>query len=771
PFLIRWTAAFLDNGYSYWPMDQRERGYFHAMLHHLSHEPIAKPWLKGIALKAKSLIEGKSSAINCIQECLETLGVEQNQAREYLVKTLLALPGWAGMFEQLKVRPDLVPGRCPPTELCDFLAVRLLLEEFACLNLYKGRPAKPSEKKLLKQLAGDEKLHDSEYCDLTSAWLLFQISLLLGLTERDWYSMKPKVCEQFIDLLNKFDELKRRSFWQLAYERRYRVSILDALLAHQKTLAKQRKAPSPIAQIVTCIDDREESLRRHIEELNPAYETYGVAAFFGVATYFRPLHYPMKTPLCPPTIVPKHLIEEHVDKAELPDWESRDRREKLWGKLSEFLSVGSRTLARGSLLSLWGAGTIIPLFTRLVAPSFHSRLFPQKSPVPTKLAIDWDKLNPEKDGLQLGYKTEEMVDIVASTLSTMGLTEFAPLVLILGHGSSSANNPHDAAYDCGACGGGSGAPNARAFAMMANREEVRQKLKERGIDIPNETYFVGGHHNTCDDSIDCFDLALMPESHKEQWTALAESLDEARCRDAQERCRRFLSVPEDVTPREALLRVENRSRDLAQPRPELGHATNALCLVGRRAWSRGLFLDRRVFLTSYNPAIDQDHSLLSSLLASVGPVGAGINLEYYFSYVDSIRYGSGTKLPHNVTGLLGVMDGHQSDLRTGLPWQMVEIHEPMRLLNIIEGTPEILGEVLESQPGLKQLVENGWILVAAFDPDSNRVWFYEKGEFQEHDPEKSEIEIVSHSVDWFRGRRGDLKPVSVCPKEVGRGQS
>ena len=32
-----------------------------------------------------------------------------------------------------------------------------------------------------------------------------------------------------------------------------------------------------------------------------------------------------------------------------------------------------------------------------------------------------------------------------------------------------------------------------------------------------------------------------------------------------------------------------------------------------------------------------------------------------------------------IAGLLGVMDGAQSDLRTGLPWQMVEIHEPTRL--------------------------------------------------------------------------------------------
>ena len=37
-----------------------------------------------------------------------------------------------------------------------------------------------------------------------------------------------------------------------------------------------------------------------------------------------------------------------------------------------------------------------------------------------------------------------------------------------------------------------------------------------------------------------------------------------------------------------------------------------------------------------------------------GPVGAGISLEYYFSSVDNERYGCGSKITHNLTGLFGV---------------------------------------------------------------------------------------------------------------------
>ena len=141
---------------------------------------------------------------------------------------------------------------------------------------------------------------------------------------------------------------------------------------------------------------------------------------------------------------------------------------------------------------------------------------------------------------------------------------------------------------------------------------------------------------------------------------------------------------------------------MAQPRPEYGHATNAFCIVGRRERTRGLFLDRRAFLVSYDPARDHDGALLARIMAAVVPVVAGISLAYYFSYVDPSGYGCGTKLPHNVTSLLGVMDGAQSDLRTGLPWQMVEIHEPTRLAIVVEGTPDRVWRGVQDNPAIQR---------------------------------------------------------------------
>ena len=245
---------------------------------------------------------------------------------------------------------------------------------------------------------------------------------------------------------------------------------------------------------------------------------------------------------------------------------------------------------------------------------------------------------------------------------------------------------------------------------MANRPEVRDALRERGIEIPADTWFIGGYHDTCSDDVELYDLDALPATHQADLERIRESLDKARARNAQERARRFESCPPHASPAAALRHVEERSEHLAEPRPEYGHCTNAVCVVGRRSLTRGLFLDRRAFLVSYDADQDPDDQSLAALMAAVVPVCAGISLEYYFSFVDNDRYGCGTKLPHNVTGLVGVMDGHASDLRTGLPWQMVEIHEPVRILFVIETTPERLMKVIDASPSL----ETSWWRIAGF---------------------------------------------------------
>ena len=437
--------------------------------------------------------------------------------------------------------------------------------------------------------------------------------------------------------------------------------------------------------------------------------------------------------------------------------------------------LSSRTLLRGWIsTSALGLLSAVPLIGHLLAPRRYALLreWMNKAFLPeprTELTLmrNTAKSQGAIVGVLMGFAAAEKTERVASVLRPAGVTRgFARLVVVLGHGSTSLNNPHESAHDCGACGGRRGGPNARLFAAMANRPEVRDGLRERGIEIPDDTWFIGGYHDTCSDDVEFYDAEALPDTHEADLIRIRESLDKARALNAQERARRFESCPVNASPDAALRHVEERSEHLGEPRPEYGHCTNSVCIVGRRSLTRGLFLDRRAFLVSYDAEEDTDNESLAALMASVVPVCAGISLEYYFSFVDNDRYGCGTKLPHNVTGLIGVMDGHASDLRTGLPWQMVEIHEPVRILFVIETTPERLMRIVNASASLKQLVENRWIRLATIDPASGTVQVHRNGGFRKFDEPVERLPAALSSAEWYRGKIEHL-PMAWIQTEAG----
>ena len=153
---------------------------------------------------------------------------------------------------------------------------------------------------------------------------------------------------------------------------------------------------------------------------------------------------------------------------------------------------------------------------------------------------------------------------------------------------------------------------------------------------------------------------------------------------------------------------------------------------------------------------DPNNTSLAGLLGAVIPVCAGISLEYYFSFVDNERYGCGTKLPHNVTGLVGVMNGYESDLRTGLPWQMVEIHEPVRNLFVIESTPERIEATIRANALNWEFLSKRWIRVAAMDPDTGAMQMYRNGVWEAVDGDDETLPSTRSSVEWYGGHREHL---------------
>lgn len=771
PLLIRYCAAFLDQGVAYWPLPNRELGLYGTFLSLYSQggDLAPDPWLRSLTrLLRKELLTGHDE-LSSLQASLASLGLPEHDWPTFLTASALALSGWAGMVRQVELRPDRTFNHTTGVSFAGFMAVRLLIERAATTHVARHHfGAKVSLLDLRATL--EHRLSDLPSRSATErAWPLFNLMQLLGRHGEEVRRLSVVQLAELFAELDVMSGLERRRLHHLAYERRFRLEVFDAFCGKSPD---QVAAPPPRYQAVFCIDEREESLRRHLEEIAPDVETLGAPGFFGVAMYYKGLLDFHARPLCPIAITPEHEVCERPR----PGATGVHRRLVSWryrmGKFLSGLGRWSRSLLSGTIVATTlGALAGIPLLLRILFPRVASRLrlsgqravFPH---LPTHLQLRGGaELSPGSAvASRRGYETSEMALIVRHLLEDCGISQrVAPLVLMVGHGSSSLNNPHEAAHDCGACGGGRGGPNARALAQMANDPEVRSQLAAEGVVLDSAVWFVGAEHNTATDAVEYFDLDRVPESHRTLFREALAEMTQARQLNAHERCRRF-NTPL-VAPLLALRHVEGRAEDLAQARPEYGHATNALCVIGRRRRTRGLFLDRRAFLMSYDPTTDDaTGTVLARVLAAVVPVVAGINLEYYFSVVDPGGYGCGTKLPHNVSGMLGVMDGHQSDLRPGLPWQMVEIHEPMRLLVIVECRPELLFAIVGSDPSLQQLVANRWITLAALDPGGATVWLAKDGGFVAHQPVDPWIRQVPDSQSWYAGR-SDYLPIACVIKE------
>lgn len=330
---------------------------------------------------------------------------------------------------------------------------------------------------------------------------------------------------------------------------------------------------------------------------------------------------------------------------------------------------------------------------------------------------------------QRGFTITEQTHFVETALRILGFTKtFSRLVLACGHNSTSDNNPYEAALDCGACGGNHGVSNARAFAAMANKGQVRQLLAQKGLVIPPDTHFLPGQHDTTTDHVQLFDLEDVPATHRKDLSRLIHDLGEAGKRNSLERLHRF---PEETGGRSlghAGARTKERSLDWSQVRPEWGLSRHTAFIVGRRGLTKGLNLEGRTFLHSYDHRQDPTGKYLEIIMTAPMIVANWINMEHYFSTVDPSVYGSGSKVYHNVVGRVGVMYGSQSDLCIGLPVQTVldvetPYHEPMRLFVIIEAPMERISAIISRHDVLKRLVGNQWINLVALDPGTMEFFY------------------------------------------------
>ena len=537
-----------------------------------------------------------------------------------------------------------------------------------------------------------------------------------------------------------------RSLWHEAFEWTY----YDEVLAGLSQNARRPDPPVLAVQALFCIDDRECSFRRHLERIHPGFRTYGTPGHFGVEFYYRPEHGKFNTKVCPAPITPKYLIKE-VDK------KSRAGKEVHFSQRTHGL-VGGWMISQ--TLGFWSA---LKLFINIFRPSTSPGTTDSFQHMDEFASLTVENIDPtdREDGLQVGFTVPEMANRVDAVLKSIGLvSDFAPIVYVVGHGASSVNNPHYAAYDCGACSGRPGSVNARVFCQMANHPDVRRLLRVKGVGIPENTRFVGALHDTTRDDIVFYDETALDAPLKALHARHTTVFRDALQANAQERARRFEAVDQSDTTEAIHTQVRLRSVSLFEPRPELNHATNALCIVGRRDLTRGLFLDRRSFLNSYDATIDPDGHYLQGILGAAAPVCGGINLEYFFSRMDNQKLGAGTKLPHNVMGLVGVANGVEGDLRPGLPNQMIEVHDPIRLLMVVEQLPEVVLATIQRVNSTYQWFVNEWIHLVVVHPETKVIHRFRDGRFEPYDPLHGTTPRVKESLEVLSGSLENM-PVTI----------
>jgi uncharacterized protein YbcC (UPF0753/DUF2309 family) len=668
--LCKWLAAFLDEGRAHWSMPNREAGFYSAFRELAPHDSEIPD--SGVVA---DLPASPTAAIEAVVEShpkeeWETIFEEQ----------LTALPGWTGFIKQRAADNGAWQSEHPIT-IPGYLAVRLsLLDGF-------GVDIQPS-------------------------------------TETEYSSSDPG------DAHDDVDEIAA-AFLQ-AWEASYREELVDAVATESERAADINEATEddgrPAAQLVFCIDTRSEVIRRHIEATG-SYETHGYAGFFGVPIEYNGYDDAVSIDACPPILDPQHRITELPTDDETKA--SHDRTagiREAAGEVIETLQANAAS-AYGFVESA-GSGYGLALAARTLVPGRVHDLFDAVDDAEPDSHEFCETLvhhqHTYADDLPVGLTTDEKVAYAATAVDLMGIEEFGRLFAVVGHASETANNPYDSSLDCGACAGNPGGPNARVLASICNDADVRAELREQGHEIPEDTVFVAGEHNTTTDEIELY-AGDVPDSHAADLQQLRADLETARKAATAERAGELGAA---ATTDNGVSETKRRAADWAETRPEWGLAGNAAFVIGPRELTADLDLDGRAFLHSYDHATDSDGDALEAIFTGPLVVTQWINNQYYFSTVDSGVYGSGSKITHNPVGNVGVYQGNGGDLLAGLPMQSLKTaadepyHQPLRLSAVVHAPLDRVTEIIADNEAVQTLLDNGWLSLTVVDPEQEHHAFH-----------------------------------------------
>ncbi len=672
----KWCAAYYDQGQAMLcPIDR--------------YQPLFTAW-KAVAVIDRTaalmglpgfcaLVSGlPDDADIAIEQLTQIVSIPDEQLTDYFHRLLMDVAGWSGHIQYRAWQDHGVKTR---NELAELLAIRLTYEAALVLQ--------PTTNWRTHQVGHREQKSDT------------------GVVQSPYFLY---AC-----------------LWQIAAELAYEEQLVHEL-TRQYHIAPPGSEPSirPALQAVFCIDVRSERFRRALEQSFPSSKTIGFAGFFGFPVEYIELGRKHGAQQYPVLIRSSYKVRETLTKASPAKKHRYERNTKIERSVSAAWTVfKSSAVTCFSFVEIaglaFGPKLIYDGILRTSSKN-GSRSHRRKS----RLLIP-DLCHNATDGLCL----DEQVDLAAGALKNMGLTEdFARLVLFCGHGSGTTNNPFGSSLDCGACGGNKGDVNARIAAGVLNKAEVRKALRKRSIDIPGDTWFIAGMHNTTTDEVTLLDTDVLPETHQPDLESLKQALNAAAKLTRLERAASLgIAEPGGMKPSEIKTLLTARSEDWAQIRPEWGLAGNAAFIAAPRQRTRQLNLNGRVFLHEYDCTKDQDASVLKLIMTAPMVVAHWINMQYYASTVNNDIFGSGSKLLHNVVGTQGVCLGNGGDLRCGLPMESVHdgtcwIHEPLRLLVVIESPRQRIDAIISAEPMVRQLAENGWIRLMAAEANVKAFYRY-----------------------------------------------
>lgn len=685
--ISKWCSAYYDQGQSSWRMPWRELDLFAAWK--AAARLDANPEWMGLKRFRDFVAALADDHWKLIDHALERLGVPDAQMVDFLHRQLMSVPGWSSYVQYL-VREHGLAGKSDDA-LAQLLAIRLTYDLA-----------------LRQEFGNDEALPGTWQRKLGHA------------------ASAPRETA---------DNVLARFIAQQALECRYQSELITKLKA-------QRSQPTPLRQkslqAIFCIDVRSEVFRRALEAQSDRIETIGFAGFFGMPIEHLKFGHAGGNAQCPALLMPKFKVREtpcDTIAADEPTLLRRmNFRQTVNGAWNAFKSSAISCFSFVETAGLWFG---VKLTRNSLALASADRGFADTGGrQPFRPKIEHEACSPERHGHdgETGITLTDQVALGAGALKNMGLvSNFAKVVLFCGHGSATTNNPYGSALDCGACGGHPGDANARVAAAILNQPAVRQALRARGIDVPAETLFIAGLHNTTTDEILIYEDAPLSAEQSAELTRIKEWLSAASKLARRERAPSLgLGTVADADLDRHVLR---RSRDWSQVRPEWGLAGNAAFIAAPRERTRGLNLGGRVFLHNYHADLDTDNSTLELILSAPMVVASWINLQYYGSTVDNRLFGSGNKVLHNVLGTFGVWQGNGGDLRPGLPLQSLHdgtrwIHEPLRLSVFIEAARDDIAEVLTRQPGVRELVTNGWVHLFALENAGSEIYRFSGNDFQ-----------------------------------------